>query len=77
MESLRKAFGFSKDRVEKEGDAFDRDLQEDLKRRRREDRDEALRDKEANRVKEAKRREKEAKRREKERKEAIKLRERE
>ena len=37
MESLRKAFGFSKDRVEKEGDAFDRDLQEDLKRRRRED----------------------------------------
>ena len=63
--------------MEKEGDAFDRDLREDLKRRRREDRDEALREKEANRVKEAKRREKEAKRREKERKEAIKLRERE
>ena len=68
MESLRKAFGFSKERDEREGDAFDRDLQAQLRERRRLEHEENVRAKEEARRKEERRREKERRRAEKERK---------
>ena len=77
MESLRKAFGFSKEHASREGDAFDQELQGQLKEKRRIEHEEQLKANEEKRLKDAKRREKEKKRKEKERKEAEKLRKKE
>ena len=78
MESLRKAFGISREHAEeREGDAFDQDLQAKIRDRKREDREEEMRAREERRVKDQRRREKDRKRAEKERKEAEKTRKKE
>lgn len=77
MEDLRKAFGLSAAKASREGDAFDRELQQQLREKRRVEHEEQVRQREAQRRKEARRREKEAKRAEKEKREARRVRERE
>ena len=78
MESLRKAFGISREHAEeREGDAFDQDLQAKIRDRKREDREEEMRAREERRVKDQRKREKDRKRAEKERKEAEKTRKKE
>ena len=77
MEDLRKAFGLSAAKASREGDAFDRELQQQLREKRRVEHEEQVKQREAQRRKEARRREKEAKRAEKEKREARRVRERE
>ena len=78
MESLRKAFGISREHAEeREGDAFDQDLQAKIRDRKREDREEEMRAREERRVKDQRKRDKDRKRAEKERKEAEKTRKKE
>ena len=67
MDKLRTVFGFSADQDKKEGEAFDRELQEKRKR----DRLLEIEQREKAKVKKAKEAEKEKKRREKERKRSV------
>ncbi|KAL3140186.1 hypothetical protein ABBQ38_004462 [Trebouxia sp. C0009 RCD-2024] len=73
MDKLRTVFGFSQDQDKKEGEAFDRELQE----RRKRDRQMEIEQREKAKVKKAREAEKEKKRKEKERKRSIKKAEKE
>lgn len=68
MDKLRTVFGFSQDQDNKEGEAFDRELQE----RRKRDRQMEIEQREKAKVKKAREAEKEKKRKEKERKRSLK-----
>lgn len=73
MDKLRTVFGFSKDQDNKEGEAFDQELQE----RRKRDRQLEIEQREKAKVKKAREAEKEKKRKEKERKRSLKKAEKE
>lgn len=68
MDKLRTVFGFSKDQDNKEGEAFDQELQE----RRKRDRQMEIEQREKAKVKKAREAVKEKKRKEKERKRSLK-----
>ena len=68
MDIMRTVFGFPEDHDKKEGEAFDRELQE----RRKRDRQLEIEQREKAKVKKAREIEKEKKRREKERKRSLK-----
>ena len=77
MDDLRKAFGISHAKANREGDAFDRDLQQQLKEKRRMEHEEQVRQREEERGKEMRKREKAQKKAEKEAREMRRIRNRE